>query len=304
MVLLVLFVFWEHFLEKLHTQHDVARERWWTPPPLMSVTIWTRAHGKLAVVLAIAFLEWCSFNSFAFWIQVRRGLTSSSRNTDRHVSLQLYYQDYVGLSPILTMVRLLPMCVTGVLCNVVVAIIVGHVPLVWMIATGTLFTGLANLLFAVVDPAAPYWAFGFPAAIVSVFGADFVFATGTLFVAKVCLPHEQSVGGALFQTLTQVGTAFGLAISTIVFNATIEKKAHALGVDTGALASASAAPRSAQLAAYKNAMWAGCAFGFFGGILGFIFLRSVGVVGHRKEKEKDHSDRESVTPDSDAASHA
>ncbi|OJT07812.1 Drug resistance protein [Trametes pubescens] len=284
-VLLVLFVFWEHFLEKLHTQHDAARERWWTPPPLMSVTIWTRAHGKLAVVLAIAFLEWCSFNSFAFWIQ-------------------LYYQDYVGLSPILTMVRLLPMCVTGVLCNVVVAIIVGHVPLVWMIATGTLFTGLANLLFAVVDPAAPYWAFGFPAAIVSVFGADFVFATGTLFVAKVCLPHEQSVGGALFQTLTQVGTAFGLAISTIVFNATIEKKAHALGVDTGALTSASAAPRSAQLAAYKNAMWAGCAFGFFGGILGFVFLRSVGVVGHRKEKEKDHSDRESVTPDSEAASHA
>lgn len=204
------------------------------------------------------------------------------------------------------MVRLLPMCITGVLCNVVVAVIVGHVPLVWMIATGTLFTGLANLLFAVVDPAAPYWAFGFPAAIVSVFGADFVFATGTLFVAKVCLPHEQSVGGALFQTLTQVGTAFGIAISTIVFNATIEKKAHELGVDTGALASASAAPRPAQLAAYKNAMWAGCAFGFFGGILGFVFLRSVGVVGHRQataEKE-DGSSRKSVTPDPEAAPHA
>lgn len=70
----MLFVFWEHFLEKLHAQHDAARERWWTPPPLMSVTIWTRAQGKLAVVLMIAFLEWCSFNSFTFWIQVRRGL--------------------------------------------------------------------------------------------------------------------------------------------------------------------------------------------------------------------------------------
>lgn len=69
---------------------------------------------------------------------------------------------------------------------------------------GTLLTGVANLLFAVIDPDASYWAFGFPAAIVSVFGADFVFASGTLFVAKVCLPHEQSVGGALFQTVTQV----------------------------------------------------------------------------------------------------
>lgn len=69
-------------------------------------------------------------------------------------------------------------------------------------------TGIANLLFAVVDPSAPYWAFGFPAAILSVFGADFVFASGTLFVAKVALPHEQSVASALFQTLIQVRILF------------------------------------------------------------------------------------------------
>lgn len=33
-------------------------------------------------------------------------------------------------------------------------------------------TGLAPLLFALIKPSAPYWAFGFPAAIVSVVGAD------------------------------------------------------------------------------------------------------------------------------------
>jgi hypothetical protein len=56
----------------------------------------------------------------------------------------------------------------------------------------------------VVRPSQPYWAYGFPSAILSVFGADFVFAAGTLFIAKVALPHEQSVAGALFQTMTQV----------------------------------------------------------------------------------------------------
>ncbi len=92
------------------------------------------------------------------------------------------------------------------------------------------------------------WAhLGFPAAIISVFGADFVFASGSLFVAKVCLPHEQSVGGALFHTLTQLGTAFGLAISTIVHDAT-------LAADGGA----------AQFAAIKDAMWTGFAFGIVG----------------------------------------
>ena len=48
---------------------------------------------------------------------------------------QLYYPDYLGLNPILTMVRLLPMFVTGVMCNVVVALVVGHVPVVLLIST-------------------------------------------------------------------------------------------------------------------------------------------------------------------------
>lgn len=37
-----------------------------------------------------------------------------------------------------------------------------------------------------------------------VFGADFVYAAGTIFVAKIVLPHEQSLAGGLFQTMTQV----------------------------------------------------------------------------------------------------
>jgi hypothetical protein len=55
-----------------------------------------------------------------------------------------------------------------------------------------------------MNASSTYWAFGFPAAVFSVFGADFVFAAGTIFVAKVSLPHEQSLAGALFQTMTQV----------------------------------------------------------------------------------------------------
>ncbi|KAI0656360.1 efflux transporter [Cubamyces menziesii] len=260
-IFLALFVWWEHYLEQLHERASASREQRWTPPPLMSVTVWTRAQGKLAVMLIIAFLEWCSFMSFMFWIQ-------------------LYYQNYVGLNPILTMVRMTPMFVTGIICNLIVALVVGRIPAVFLIAIGTLCTGLANLLFAVIDPSAPFWAFGFPAAIISVFGADFVFATGTLFVAKVCLPHEQSVGGALFQTLTQVGTAFGVAISTIVFNSTIARSSLEYGVVVNE--SGTNAPRAAQLVAYKAAMWTGCAFGFAGAVLAVAFLGGVGVVGHEE----------------------
>ena len=37
-----------------------------------------------------------------------------------------------------------------------------------------------------------------------VFGADFVYSAGTIFVAKIAFPHEQSLAGGLFQTMTQV----------------------------------------------------------------------------------------------------
>ncbi|KAI0794177.1 efflux transporter [Fomes fomentarius] len=285
-LLLVLFVLWERYLENTHASGDEAlRQRWWTPPPLMPVSIWVRAKGKLAVIIIIAFLEWASFNSFTFWIQ-------------------LYYQDYVHLSPILTMVRLLPMTVTGVLCNVIVALVIGHIDVVILIVIGTLCTGLASVLFAVIDPSAPYWAFGFPATILSVFGADFVFTSGTLFVAKVCLPHEQSVGGALFQTLAQLGTSFGLAISTVVYDAALERRARQMGVDydVNAGGGGGSVPSEALLVATKDAMWTGSAFAFVGAVFAFVFLRGVGVVGHRKEKAP-ASEGEGHSLDSKAAVH-
>ena len=71
-------------------------------------------------------------------------------------------------------------------------------------AIGTLCTAAASLLFALMDTRMTYWAFGFPAATIVVVGADFVYAAGTLFIAKISLPHEQSLAGGLFQTMIQV----------------------------------------------------------------------------------------------------
>jgi hypothetical protein len=116
------------------------------------------------------------------------------------------------------------MFICGLCCNAVVVLIVERVQLVWLLggcsstwflffavlihytpsASGTLASALAPLLFAVIDPRASYWAFGFPAACLSVVGMDFVFAAGTLFIAGVSSPDEQSVAGGVFQTMTQV----------------------------------------------------------------------------------------------------
>lgn len=43
------------------------------------------------------------------------------------------------------------------------------------------------------------------------------------------------------------------------------------------------APRDAQEHAYKAAMWGGFALGCIGAILSAIFLRGVGIIGHKPE---------------------
>ncbi|KAJ7776161.1 MFS general substrate transporter [Mycena metata] len=213
-------------------------------PPLMKLSLWTRANGRFAVIQAIAFLEWSAFLSWYLWSQ-------------------LYYEDFVKLRPVFAALRMLPMTVAGILCNVLVVLTINRVDFSVLVAFGTLCTAVAALLFAIIHPAAPYWAYGFPSPILAVVGGDFVFAAGTIFVAKISLPHEQSLAGGLFQTLTQLGTAFGLAVSTLAHDG-------AAGQSRG---------DQAPLKAYQAAQWTAFGMAMLCTLLAGVFLRGVGPVG-------------------------
>ncbi|KAJ7474230.1 major facilitator superfamily domain-containing protein [Mycena latifolia] len=290
--LLGLFLYWQMYLERMHpfllsppsqpssvasheehpalppfdaagpTLAPAPRERlrlfsWarsYTPPPLMRPGLFARARGRVGIMYVAAMLEFAAFMGWAFWVQ-------------------LYYQSYIGYSPVRTVIRLVAMCVCGLLCNALVALIVGRVPVVWLIATGLT---VAALLFALIDPSATYWAFGFPAAVCSVVGADFVFATGTLFVAGVSAPGEQSVAGGVFQTMTQLGSSLGVTISTIVFNR----------IKTRIETKTQGPPPHDILPAYKDAMWTCFAFGMCATLLSIVFFRGLGTVGHPGKKAK------------------
>ena len=69
---------------------------------------------------------------------------------------------------------------------------------------GTGATTIACLLFAIIVPTTTYWAYAFVSCSLSVMGADLIYTAGTLFIAKFALPQEQSVVGALFNTMIQV----------------------------------------------------------------------------------------------------
>lgn len=251
---------WQYYLERRLENTDLARTRW-TAPPLMKLSMWTYAHGRFAVMQIIACINWAAFSCWLVWVQ-------------------LYYQTYLNLSPIHTMLRILPMFFSGIVANIIIALIIGRIEVVYIVgalfasllrlrpdltvslffsAAGTLLTGCANIYFAVIDPSTSYWASGFPSACFVVLGADFTFASGTIFISKVSPPSEQSVAGALFQAMTQIGSAIGLSVSTIVFNGVLRAQSSSLGIPLGQ--GSDDEPPAAQLKAYRAAMWTGFAFG-------------------------------------------
>jgi hypothetical protein len=226
-------------LERRLEKPDLPLTRW-TAPPLMKPSMWTRANGRFAVMQMIACVNSAAFACWLVWVQ-------------------LYFQMYLGLTPIQTMPRMMPLLVMGTAAVLFIAFAIGRVDVMYIVATGTLMTGCADLLYAVIDPKASFWAFCFPSSCLVALGADFTFAAGTLFVSKVSHPHEQSVAGALFQAMTQIGSAIGVSVSTIVFNGVLKAQSSHLGVVLDA--QRDNAPMPAQLKAYQAAMWTGFAFG-------------------------------------------
>ncbi|KAH9967507.1 hypothetical protein BC827DRAFT_1152808 [Russula dissimulans] len=105
---------------------------------------------------------------------------------------------------------------------------------------------------------------------------------GAVRLQGVTAERRSSVAGGFFQGMTQIGSAIGLSVSTIVYNKVLRTQSGRLGVSAGLQGgdseSGDATSQAAQLKAYQAAMWTGFALGMFCTIL-CLFLHGVGVVG-------------------------
>jgi len=69
-ILIGMFLCWQRYLEKIHDNPD-SPFSFLTPPPLLKLSIWTRANGRIAAIMIIAFTNWSAFVASVFWVQVR-----------------------------------------------------------------------------------------------------------------------------------------------------------------------------------------------------------------------------------------
>jgi len=136
-----------------------------------------------------------------------------------------WFQDYQGLSVIQTTLRFLPNGITGILVATITGQILSRVPGDYILTFSTICVSISSLLFAIPIPVhTTYWAYGFPAMVLCVSGADTIFPVLTLFVAKTLPAEDASLGGALITAVGQIGRAVGLAIATAVQTAVVARE--------------------------------------------------------------------------------
>ncbi|KAK4888457.1 hypothetical protein LTR28_002941, partial [Elasticomyces elasticus] len=148
-----------------------------TRSPLMKVTIFKKLKVSAANVVMLLFFA--SFNNFL-------------------VFATYFFQDYQGLSAIQTTLRFIPTGVVG-------------------ITSENRKDLTQNRLFAIpIPPSTTYWAFGFPAMCLSVFGADTLYPSLMLLISHFLPREDQALGGALINAVGQIGRSLGLAIGTAI----------------------------------------------------------------------------------------
>ncbi|THW82359.1 drug resistance protein [Aureobasidium pullulans] len=219
---IVTFVFWQLYLEQRSERQ-----------PLMKVTMFKRTRVSAAMLAMAVFFS--AFNNYLIFSTY-------------------FYQEYLGLSAIQTTVRFVPTGVVGILTILVTSRALARVPINILLMWGMACVGLANLFDAAqlsrgsppqradlwrlfylresfparimltetsmkavpIPPTETYWAYGFPAMCLAVFGADTLFPALLVLVAHNLPPEDQALGGGLINALGQIGRAVGLAIGTAI----------------------------------------------------------------------------------------
>ncbi|EFX00209.1 major facilitator superfamily MFS-1 [Grosmannia clavigera kw1407] len=268
-LLMVVFVFWQLWLERPHNGQGRRAGQIWPPPPLVRMSIFTKSHESggssslfVAALVIMAFF-FSSFNGFL-------------------VYATYFFQDYQDLSAIQTTLRFIPTGVAGLLTCFGVAQLLSRVPTYLLLLFGNACVGISNLLMAVPIPAesTSYFAYSFEAMVISVLGADTAWPSLALFVSHALPSEDQAMGGALVNAAGQIGRAIGLAVATAIQTAVMASSRGRSIVDAGPVKS----HEHATLIGFRAANWFNFALSIAAILVVLVAFRGSGIVGRVPSK--------------------
>ncbi|CAN9371312.1 hypothetical protein AA0119_g9208 [Alternaria tenuissima] len=253
LIIIIAFGFWQHYLETKTAKR-----------PLMKMSIFK--NGKFTAANVLMALFFSSFNNYLIFATY-------------------WFQDYQGHSVIQTTLRFLPNGITGILVATITGQILSRVPGDYILTFSTICVSISSLLFAIPIPVdTTYWAYGFPAMVLCVSGADTIFPVLTLFVAKTLPAEDASLGGALITAVGQIGRAIGLAIATAVQTAVVARE-KGLNVDQIGTEGHKTEPWDDALkVGIRTTAWFNFGMSVATTFIVIFFIRGIGIIGGKGKR--------------------
>jgi MFS family permease len=218
---------------------------------IIPTTLWSNVH--FTSLCLVVFLVWAVFQAVTFFMTV-------------------YFQSVLLLSPIPTSLRFLPMVITGALANFVSGNLVARVPANTLVICSAVISAISPLLMALVNTDASYWLSAFWTIALIPICADVLFTISNLIITQAFPDEMHGVAGGVFNTLSQIGSSVGLAITAVIAASVTAADHKDEGNDAAQL-----------MDGYRAAFWACFAASLVAlGTVG-LGLRRIGKVGLKRE---------------------
>ncbi|KAK0099712.1 hypothetical protein ONS95_013395 [Cadophora gregata] len=166
----------------------------------------------------------------------------------------LYFQNIMSATPLQVVAWYIPLCVAGLLFSVLEGFILHLVPgRVLLVISGLGAVGSQLLLAFIPLGGGNYWAWIFPAMILSTIGIDLSTILMTVFITTTFPISQQGLAGGVINSVLQLGVALCLGLTDIIQSRTFQ---DGLGES------------------YKNTFW----FGVVAGAMSLILMAVWGKV--------------------------
>ncbi|KIY53337.1 MFS general substrate transporter, partial [Fistulina hepatica ATCC 64428] len=172
--------------------------------PIMPIYLW-----KLPSFAGI----WCSaFLLYCWWASI-------------NYYLALIAQEVLSLSSLTTGLYMIPMGVTGFIVSLAMGRAVERWDIKVLLLAGFAVSVVGTLPAAFVKPGSSFWAYLFPTTLVAVTGVSISYNVASIALVSAVPPAAKSLAGGLINTAFQIGSGFGLAITSVVNESVLDKQA-------------------------------------------------------------------------------
>lgn len=129
----------------------------------------------------------------------------------------LYFQNVMSVSPLQVVAWYAPLGIAGLLLSIAEGFILHLVPgRILLIISGLGATGSQLLLALMPLEKANYWAWVFPATMMSTIGIDLATILRTVFVTTTFPAAQQGLAGAVVNSVLQLGVALTVGLTDII----------------------------------------------------------------------------------------